>query len=294
MDERKRLAEKEKLGMQLKLGFSPCPNDTFIFDVLVNKKIYTGNFEFVPYLEDVQTLNEWALEGRLDITKLSFPALFASQPQYHLLPAGAALGRGVGPLLVSRQPQAPDAAAIAPLRVALPGAHTTANLLFQFAYPGHVHQEHLLFSDIEDAVLDGRFDLGEGVDDAAGHVLHIGYFLRNIVRRLRHLCRQVFDLAGDDGEPFAGFASAGGFDRGVEGEQVDLVRDVLNDRDDTGHLLCGVCEILGRFVCVFRQADGFGYGGAGMRHGRRNFLDGAVQLFRRRRNALHGGRGLRR
>ena len=146
--------------MKLSLGFSPCPNDTFIFDALVSGKIDTGEMEWDLHLEDVQTLNEWALEGRLDITKLSFPALFASQPQYQLLSAGAALGRGVGPLLVSRQPQTPDPAAIAPLRVALPGAHTTANLLFQFAYPGHLHQEHLLFSDIEDAVLNGQFDLG--------------------------------------------------------------------------------------------------------------------------------------
>lgn len=63
--------------MKLTLGFSPCPNDTFIFDALVNKKIDTEGIDFEAVLEDVQTLNQWAEEGRLDVTKLSFPALFS-------------------------------------------------------------------------------------------------------------------------------------------------------------------------------------------------------------------------
>ena len=62
--------------MKLSIGFSPCPNDTFIFDALVNGKIDTKGYEFEPLLEDVETLNEWALQGRLDITKLSFAAFF--------------------------------------------------------------------------------------------------------------------------------------------------------------------------------------------------------------------------
>jgi 1,4-dihydroxy-6-naphthoate synthase len=144
--------------MQLTLGFSPCPNDTFIFDALVSGKIDTGNLKFELVLEDVQTLNEWALEGRLDITKLSFPALFQS-PHYRLLTAGAALGRGVGPLLVSARPLA-DLNIVDDMAVALPGANTTANLLFQFAFPKAHRRTHMLFSDIENAVLDGDADLG--------------------------------------------------------------------------------------------------------------------------------------
>ncbi|RYY89144.1 MAG: 1,4-dihydroxy-6-naphthoate synthase, partial [Chitinophagaceae bacterium] len=83
--------------MKLTLGFSPCPNDTFIFDALVNGGVDTSDLEYEPVLEDVQTLNEWAAEGKLDITKMSFPALFQNSAQYRLLNVGAALGKGVGP-----------------------------------------------------------------------------------------------------------------------------------------------------------------------------------------------------
>src|SRR5688500_17586311 len=88
--------------MKLTLGFSPCPNDTFIFDALVNKKIDTEGLEFEAILEDVETLNQWALQGNLDITKLSFPAYFQSLDNYVLLNAGSALGKGVGPILISK------------------------------------------------------------------------------------------------------------------------------------------------------------------------------------------------
>lgn len=146
--------------MKLKIGFSPCPNDTFIFDALVNGKIDTRGLSFEPVLEDVETLNQWALSGTLDITKLSFPAFFQSLPHYQLLNAGSALGKGVGPLLISRTPLNADADLVTPLQVALPGAHTTANLLFSFAYPQAVHKSQHLFSTIEDAVLQGSTDLG--------------------------------------------------------------------------------------------------------------------------------------
>src|SRR5688572_2982301 len=119
--------------MKMTLGFSPCPNDTFIFDALVNKKIDTEGLEFDVMLEDVQTLNEWALKGKLDITKLSFPALFQSSDIYTLLNAGSALGKGVGPLLISKNAQHSIINAQSPIAigtsVALPGKNTTANLL---------------------------------------------------------------------------------------------------------------------------------------------------------------------
>src|SRR6201988_993493 len=88
--------------MKFSLGFSPCPNDTFIFDALVNRKIDTAGFEFEVILEDVETLNQWALQGKLDITKLSFPAFFQASEEYVLLNSGSALGKGVGPLLISK------------------------------------------------------------------------------------------------------------------------------------------------------------------------------------------------
>jgi 1,4-dihydroxy-6-naphthoate synthase len=144
----------------LTLGFSPCPNDTFIFDALVNKKIDTGGLEFEVVLEDVETLNQWALQGRLDITKLSFPAFFQSNETYVLLNSGSALGKGVGPLLISKSADINQKSAIDDLIIALPGIHTTANLLFTFAYPDALKKKFMVFSSIEEAVLREETDLG--------------------------------------------------------------------------------------------------------------------------------------
>ena len=91
--------------MKLTLGFSPCPNDTFIFDALVNKKIDTEGLEFDVLLEDVETLNKWSFEKKLDITKISYPAFFQNLDKYVLLNSGAALGKGVGPILISNKEQ---------------------------------------------------------------------------------------------------------------------------------------------------------------------------------------------
>src|SRR5260221_8762427 len=119
--------------MKLTLGFSPCPNDTFIFDALVNKKIDRQGLEFDAILEDVETLNQWALAGKLDITKLSFPAFFQSTSNYVLLNAGSALGKGVGPLLITKNSNSLSEKEIINSTIALPGKNTTANLLFSFA-----------------------------------------------------------------------------------------------------------------------------------------------------------------
>lgn len=146
--------------MKVTLGFSPCPNDTFIFDALVNKKIDTGGFDFEVVLADVQTLNEWALEDKLDVTKLSFPAFFQASDNYILLDSGSALGKGVGPLLISKQSGSDDPFAVTNAKVALPGINTTANLLFDFAYPGAANKTHMVFSAIEDAVINGEADYG--------------------------------------------------------------------------------------------------------------------------------------
>lgn len=146
--------------MKVSIGFSPCPNDTYVFDALVNGHIDTGDIEFEVFIEDVETLNQWALEQRLDITKLSFPALFGSTAHYRLLDAGSALGKGVGPLLVAREPLQPDDASLASALVALPGQHTTAHLLFSMAFPFIQRKSFMLFSDIEEAVLQGRANAG--------------------------------------------------------------------------------------------------------------------------------------
>ena len=145
--------------MTLTLGFSPCPNDTFIFDALVNKKIDTAGLTFEPVLEDVQTLNEWALQGRLDITKISYGVLPLLLERYLVLNAGGALGKGVGPLLITKQPGAVNKA-VDEMTIAIPGEHTTAHMLFSLAYPQAAKKKFMIFSAIEDAVLNGDVDAG--------------------------------------------------------------------------------------------------------------------------------------
>lgn len=151
--------------MKLSIGFSPCPNDTFIFDALVNKKIDTGDFEFVPVLEDVQTLNEWAIEGKLAISKISYGVLPLVINQYQLLNSGGALGKGVGPLLITDQSL--EVSTLDTLRelvnqmhVAVPGINTTAHLLFSLAFPDAKHKSFKIFHEIENAILNAEVDAG--------------------------------------------------------------------------------------------------------------------------------------
>lgn len=144
--------------MKLSLGFSPCPNDTFIFDALVNGKIDTLGFQFEVAMEDVETLNRWAMQEKLDITKISYGVLPRIIPAYRVLDAGGALGKGVGPLLVARQPM--DLEQVARLRIALPGANTTAHMLFTLAFPDATQKIFLPFHEIQDAVLRGDADAG--------------------------------------------------------------------------------------------------------------------------------------
>lgn len=144
--------------MKLTLGFSPCPNDTFIFDAMVNGKMDTHGLSFDYVMEDVGTLNAWAQEGKLDITKLSYSTFLHTVNQYALLHSGSALGKGVGPLLIARTPL--DLEHIADYKIAIPGFNTTANLLLSLAYPAAKNKTEMLFSDIEHAVLGGEYDAG--------------------------------------------------------------------------------------------------------------------------------------
>ena len=146
--------------MKLRIGFSPCPNDTFIFDALVHGKIDTGAIQFEPILEDVETLNQWAIEGKLDITKLSFPALFSARNHYQLLDSGSALGKGVGPLLVTKENSSVTVLDINHRKVLLPGSNTTAHLLFSLAFPNATQKEFIVFSAIEEALLQNSQLLG--------------------------------------------------------------------------------------------------------------------------------------
>jgi 1,4-dihydroxy-6-naphthoate synthase len=146
--------------MKLSLGFSPCPNDCFMFDAIVNRRIDLESLEFSIRMADVEALNKAAFAGQADVTKLSYHAYAYCTRDYVLLDAGSALGRNCGPLLISKRPIAVEEVAAGTLAIAIPGRYTTANFLLGLAFPAALNKSELLFSDIEAAVLDGRFDAG--------------------------------------------------------------------------------------------------------------------------------------
>lgn len=192
----------------LTLGFSPCPNDTFIFDALVHDRIDTEGLEFEVTMGDVEELNQLAFKETLDITKLSYHAYGYLTDRYQLLNAGSALGRGVGPLLVTANPELAELWARPQVQsedkeagkgtasIAIPGKYTTANYLLGLAYPELTDKQEVLFSDIEARVLSGEFtagllihenrftyherglhkiaDLGEYWESTTGHAIPLG------------------------------------------------------------------------------------------------------------------------
>ncbi len=150
----------------LSLGYSPCPNDTYIFHALVHGLIPCDGLTFTERLEDVETLNQLALQGALDLTKISFHAFGHLRDRYVLLRSGAALGRGCGPLIVTD-----GATSLEQLRdktIAIPGELTTANLLLQLYSGGTDKLLILPFDQIIDAVRQGRA--------AAGVIIHESRF----------------------------------------------------------------------------------------------------------------------
>ena len=142
----------------LSLGFSPCPNDTFIFNALVNGAVATPGFRVQAQLHDVETLNQKAFEGELDITKLSFFAWLMVQDQYDLLTSGGALGFGCGPLVIANRPMA--AADMAACRIVLPGQWTTAHLLFRLWAPQARQRFFVPYDQVFDILADGRAECG--------------------------------------------------------------------------------------------------------------------------------------
>ncbi len=144
--------------MKLTLGFSPCPNDTFIFEAMVHGRIDTEGLEFDWFLADVEELNRRAIEGSVDITKMSYHAYARAAAGYLILDAGSALGRSNGPLVISKHRMYPDELDNA--LIAIPGRYTTANLLFSIFWPAATNKREYLFSDIPEAVLSGEADAG--------------------------------------------------------------------------------------------------------------------------------------
>ena len=158
--------------MKLKLGFSPCPNDTFIFEALVNGRIDTEGVSFDWFLADVEELNRRAMEGTVDVTKMSFHAYAMAAANYLILDSGSALGRNNGPLVVSRRKIYPDELDNA--LIAIPGRYTTANLLFSIFWPGASRKREYLFSDIPEAVLSGEADAGLIIHETRFTYLSLG------------------------------------------------------------------------------------------------------------------------
>jgi 1,4-dihydroxy-6-naphthoate synthase len=146
--------------MTLTLGFSPCPNDCFMFDAMVHRRIDLEGLDFDVRMADIEALNAVAFAGGIDVTKLSFHAYAHCIGSYVLLDAGSALGRNCGPLLISAREISSDEVAQGALKIAIPGRYTTANFLLSLAFPRATHKEQLLFSDIEGAVIAGTFDAG--------------------------------------------------------------------------------------------------------------------------------------
>ena len=162
---------------KIAIGFSPCPNDTFIFDALVNKRIDTKGFQFDPVFEDVEELNQLARKGILPITKISVGAYPEVSSKYVILNSGGALGLGVGPILVSKT----DSLNLSNsnLRIAIPGKFTTANLLLSIFFPHLRNKSVFIFSEIENMVLSGKVD--------AGILIHEGRFTYSTKGLVKHL-----------------------------------------------------------------------------------------------------------
>ena len=142
----------------LTLGYSPCPNDTFIFHALVHGVVQAEGLRFTERLEDVETLNRLAARGELDVTKISYGAAPGLLRDYVLLRSGGALGRGCGPLIVAREPFSREA--LAGKRIAIPGRNTTANLLLRLYAPDAAPGIELVYSEIMPAVARGEVDAG--------------------------------------------------------------------------------------------------------------------------------------
>jgi 1,4-dihydroxy-6-naphthoate synthase len=202
--------------MKLSLGFSPCPNDTFIFDALVNRKIDTGDFEFEVILEDVQTLNRWAMEKKLDLSKISYGVWPLLQKDYSLLDAGGALGRGVGPLLISKNNILLKD--INKLSIAIPGEQTTAHLLFSMAFPQAKRKKFMVFSQIEAAVLDDDVDCGVII-----HENRFTYMQKGLVKQMD--LGEYWEQKTKSPIPLGGIVMRNEFTEAERAEADRLIRD---------------------------------------------------------------------
>ena len=152
----------------ISLGFSTCPNDTFMFDALVHGRIDTEGLTFEVKMGDIAELNQMAAAGELDMIKVSYNAYSRFKDDYHLLDAGSALGHDCGPLLITKDSITVDEIVNQNLPVAIPGKNTTANLLLDFFAPEIENRKEMIFHEVMPAILDGTV--------AAGVIIHENRF----------------------------------------------------------------------------------------------------------------------
>jgi 1,4-dihydroxy-6-naphthoate synthase len=177
--------------MTLTLGFSPCPNDTFIFDAMMHGKIDTEGLDFEVVMGDVEFLNQKAFRSELDITKLSYHAFAYLTTPYVLLHSGSALGNKCGPLLIAKTIPEAWQQNIEKMHIAIPGKFTTANFLLGYAFANAQHKSEFLFSEIEKVVTEGSVD--------AGVIIHENRFTYE-----QHGLKKLIDL-GEHWEQTTGF-----------------------------------------------------------------------------------------
>ena len=143
---------------RIQLSFSPCPNDTFIFDAMVHQKIDTEGIMFDYRMADVEELNRVALLHQAEMTKVSYHTWLFLREHYHLLNSGSALGYGNGPLVISKSAFLPEELEL--LTIGIPGEYTTAHLLLKIFVPKLRNKKIVVFHEIEDAILNGSIDAG--------------------------------------------------------------------------------------------------------------------------------------
>ena len=162
--------------MLIRLGHSPDPDDAFMFWGLASGRVDPGGFEFEHVLADIQTLNEWALEGRLEVTAISLHAYPYVQERYALLPHGASMGAGYGPVVVAREPMSKDQ--LADVRISVPGKMTTAFLVLRL-YLGDFQYRETPFDRILDQVREGSSEAGLLIHE--GQLTYAGLGLQKVV-----------------------------------------------------------------------------------------------------------------
>ena len=162
--------------MKLTLNLSPCPNDTFMFYALLHGRIDTEGLRFEPTFADIEQLNKAVTRHGSDISKISYAVLPMIRNDYQVLDSGSALGRGNGPLLVSRHALQPSE--LQGVRIAVPGLHTTAHLLLKRLFPGVGPCTPHLFSDIAPIVARGDFEAGVLIHE--GRFTYTSYGLQRV------------------------------------------------------------------------------------------------------------------